>query len=108
MTKFLGTTLAIAALAILGACSSGVDEVSPDAESTVEPDQTETYVEPATEEPGAMEDADKAADEMAPAEDKSADEMAPEAEGTMEEPSDEAPADSSADAPVEGEGGAAN
>lgn len=108
MKKFLGTTLAVAALAILGACSSGVETTSPDAESTVEPGQTETYVEPATEEPAATDEADKAADEMAPAEDKAADEMAPEAEGKMEEPSDAAPADSSADAPANGEGGTAN
>ncbi len=107
MKKFLGTTLAIAALAILGACSSGVEEVSPDAESTIEPGQTETYVEPEVEEPGVMEDADKAVDDMVPAEDKAVDDMAPEVEGT-EEFSDEVPADPSLDAPVEGEGDAAN
>jgi ABC-type glycerol-3-phosphate transport system substrate-binding protein len=100
MKKFLGTTVAIAALAVLGACSTGVEEqTAPDAGTTVVP-ETETYVEPGTEAPEAMEEPsadDKTGEEMAPVEGT---------EGVMEEPSEDVPADATEEAPAED--GAAN
>jgi hypothetical protein len=96
MKKILATTLAIASVAVLGACSNEVEtEATPgvDPAAEVEPGaQIETYVEPGADAVGEEGAADKANDPMAP-EDAT--------EPALEEPTDELPADPSAE--VEGD-----